>query len=79
MQVLRVYAGLRPLSPDHLPIVGPLADAENVCVATGHEGAGIGLAPATAELVTGWYTGAAPTALESFSPDRFAPLAQAAT
>jgi D-hydroxyproline dehydrogenase subunit beta len=70
MQVLRVYAGLRPLSPDHLPIIGPVA--ENLCVATGHEGAGIGLAPATAELVAAWYTGATPpVAPEWFSPDRF--------
>src|SRR5918999_1089333 len=73
LQVVRMYAGLRPLSPDHLPIVGPLADAENVCVATGHEGAGVGLAPATGELVSAWYTGAVPAVpLEWFSPDRFA-------
>jgi D-hydroxyproline dehydrogenase subunit beta len=72
LPVLRVYAGLRPWSPDHRPIIGPLAEADNVCVATGHEGAGIGLAPATAELVTAWYTGATPpVALEWFSPDRF--------
>jgi glycine/D-amino acid oxidase-like deaminating enzyme len=50
-----------------------------VCVATGHEGAGIGLAPATAELVTAWYTGsAAPCPAEWFSPDRFT-LAEFAT
>jgi D-hydroxyproline dehydrogenase subunit beta len=79
LQVLRIYAGLRPLSPDHLPIVGPLGHAENVCVATGHEGAGIGLAPATAELVTAWYTGAAPALpLEWFSPDRFAEVREVA-
>ena len=44
-RALRVYAGLRPLTPDHVPIIGPFAEAPNVCVATGHEGAGIGLAP----------------------------------
>jgi glycine/D-amino acid oxidase-like deaminating enzyme len=55
-----------------VPIIGPLAGAENVCVATGHEGAGIGLAPATAELVAAWYTGkAAPLPADWFSPDRF--------
>jgi glycine/D-amino acid oxidase-like deaminating enzyme len=79
LQVLRMYAGLRPLSPDHLPLIGPLADAENVCVATGHEGAGIGLAPATGELVSAWYTGAAPAVpLEWFSPKRFADVQQVA-
>jgi D-hydroxyproline dehydrogenase subunit beta len=75
-QVLRTYAGLRPLSPDHVPIVGPLGDAENVCVATGHEGAGIGLAPATAELVAAWHTGQEPPLpADWFSPDRFQPRA----
>jgi glycine/D-amino acid oxidase-like deaminating enzyme len=78
-RALRVYAGLRPLTPDHVPIVGPFAAAPNICVATGHEGAGIGLAPATAELVAAWYTGAPPPLpLAWFSPDRFAPVELAA-
>ena len=75
VRALRVYAGLRPLTPDHVPIIGPFAEAPNICVATGHEGAGIGLAPATGELVANWYTGA-PSAIPIawFSPDRFAPV-----
>ncbi len=74
-RALRVYAGLRPLTPDHIPIIGSFAEAPNLCVATGHEGAGIGLAPATGELVADWYTGS-PTQvpLSWFSPDRFAPV-----
>ena len=79
-RALRVYAGLRPLTPDHLPIIGPFAEAPNVCVATGHEGAGIGLAPATGELVAAWYTGArSAVPLSWFSPDRFAPVELAAS
>ena len=79
-RALRVYAGLRPLTPDHIPIIGPFAEAPNMCVATGHEGAGIGLAPATGELVAAWHTGT-PTAipLHWFSPDRFAPVELAAS
>src|SRR3954452_23940024 len=79
-RALRVYAGLRPLTPDHIPIIGPFAEAPNVCVATGHEGAGIGLAPATGELVAAWHTGA-PSAIPIawFSPDRFAPVELAAS
>ena len=74
-RALRVYAGLRPLTPDHVPIIGPFHDAPNLCVATGHEGAGIGLAPATGELVAAWHTGApSPVPIEWFSPDRFAPV-----
>jgi glycine/D-amino acid oxidase-like deaminating enzyme len=77
-RALRVYAGLRPLTPDHVPIVGPFAEAPNVCVATGHEGAGIGLAPATGELVAAWHAGEpSPLPIEWFSPDRFAPAALA--
>jgi D-hydroxyproline dehydrogenase subunit beta len=79
-RALRVYAGLRPLTPDHIPIIGAFAEAPNVCVATGHEGAGIGLAPATGELVAAWYTGApSPFPMQWFSPDRFALLELAAT
>ena len=79
-RALRVYAGLRPLTPDHVPIIGPFAEAPNICVATGHEGAGIGLAPATGELVAAWHTGApSPLPLAWFSPDRFAPVELAAT
>ena len=79
-RALRVYAGLRPLTPDHVPIIGPFAEAPNVCVATGHEGAGIGLAPATGELVAAWHTGApSRIPLGWFSPDRFAPVELAAS
>src|SRR4051812_4085895 len=79
-RALRVYAGLRPLTPDHIPIIGPFAGAPNICVATGHEGAGIGLAPATGELDAAWHTGAAsPLPSHWFSPDRFAPVEVAAS
>jgi glycine/D-amino acid oxidase-like deaminating enzyme len=79
-RALRVYAGLRPLTPDHVPIIGPFAEAPGLCVATGHEGAGIGLAPATGELVAAWHTGA-PQAVPIgwFSPDRFAAVELAAS
>ena len=39
--VIRSYAGLRPCSPDHLPLVGPVSASPGVYLATGHEGAGI--------------------------------------
>ena len=77
LSVIRTYAGLRPFAPDHLPLIGPLPEAENVCVASGHEGAGIGLAPATGELVAAWHAGERPPALAGFSPARFAEVAGA--
>ena len=69
---IRTYAGLRPFSPDHLPLIGPIAGTEGFYVATGHEGSGIALAPATGRLITQWLTGQAldfPAAW--FRPDRF--------
>ncbi len=51
LRVIRGYAGLRPHSPDGLPIVGPVTESGRVLVATGHEGAGHCLAPVTGEIV----------------------------
>lgn len=56
IRCIRTYAGLRPFSPDHLPLIGPVDGAEGFYVATGHEGAGIGLAPATGQLIAQWIT-----------------------
>lgn len=51
LRVLRGYTGLRPYSPDGLPLIGPVSPQERILIATGHEGAGHGLAPISAELV----------------------------
>lgn len=51
LAVLRVYQGFRPYCPDHLPVVGADPRRPEVIHACGHEGAGIGLAPGTADLV----------------------------
>jgi glycine/D-amino acid oxidase-like deaminating enzyme len=51
LRVIRGYAGLRPFSPDGHPLVGPVPGAERLIVATGHEGAGHGLAAVTGDLV----------------------------
>ncbi|MBM7830219.1 glycine/D-amino acid oxidase-like deaminating enzyme [Agromyces cerinus] len=69
--LLRSYFGFRPYAPDHLPVIGADPDVAGLVHATGHEGAGIGLAPATAELVAHAVLGA-PTALDPtpFLPGR---------
>ncbi len=46
-----VRVGLRPATPDELPLIGPLARAPRVVMATGHYRNGILLAPLTAEVV----------------------------
>ncbi|MCH8025614.1 MAG: glycine oxidase ThiO [Chloroflexi bacterium] len=67
------WAGLRPDSPDGLPILGPLPGWANVTVATGHFRNGILLAPITGELIAEAIVDArTPEALSPFSPARFA-------
>ncbi|MCP2096639.1 Glycine/D-amino acid oxidase (deaminating) [Actinosynnema pretiosum] len=50
-QVMRAYGGFRPFVPDHLPVIGPDHRLPGLWHATGHEGAGIGLSLATAEIL----------------------------
>lgn len=47
LRVIRGYAGLRPFSPDGMPIIGAVSSHERINVASGHERAGHGLAPVT--------------------------------
>jgi glycine oxidase len=54
-RIEETWAGLRPDSPDHLPIIGP-TDLEGLLIATGHFRSGILLAPVTARLVRDWVT-----------------------
>ncbi|WNI21644.1 FAD-binding oxidoreductase [Streptomyces sp. ITFR-16] len=71
-RVLRAYHGFRPYLPDHLPAIGPDRRVPGLFHACGHEGAGIGLAPATAALVTAAVRGEEPPLDPGpFSPDRF--------
>jgi D-hydroxyproline dehydrogenase subunit beta len=60
VDLMRVYVGFRPWTPDHLPIIGEDPLVPGLVHATGHEGAGIGLAPATGELVRALVTGDTP-------------------
>ncbi len=66
-----MWAGLRPDSPDHLPILGP-ADLDGLLIATGHFRSGILLAPVTAKLIREWVTEQRVSMdWERFSPLRF--------
>jgi glycine/D-amino acid oxidase-like deaminating enzyme len=73
VRLLRAYRGFRPYSPDHLPMIGADPRGGGLFHACGHEGAGIGLAPVTGELIAGELTGK-PTGLDltPFRPERFA-------
>jgi D-hydroxyproline dehydrogenase subunit beta len=72
VRIMRYYHGFRPFAPDHLPVIGPDPATPGLWHAHGHEGAGIGLAPATGDLIAALVTGT-PTTLDAaaFSPGRF--------
>jgi glycine/D-amino acid oxidase-like deaminating enzyme len=72
VSLLRTYLGFRPYCPDHLPVIGEDPRAPGLVHACGHEGAGIGLAAATAHLIAQHVTGR-PVDLDlaPFRPDRF--------
>jgi glycine oxidase len=71
-------AGLRPGTPDNLPIIGPGA-LEGLHWATGHRRGGILLTPVTAELIAGALAGdALPAEAALFAPGRFATARSAA-
>lgn len=72
-EVASDWAGLRPGSPDDLPILGPVPGWEGLSVASGHFRKGILLAPITGRLMTQWLTqGRTEISLEPFSAARFA-------
>ncbi|MGW1432335.1 NAD(P)/FAD-dependent oxidoreductase [Streptomyces sp. NPDC002431] len=74
LRVIRAYHGFRPYLPDHLPAIGPDPRVPGLFHACGHEGAGIGLAPATGLLIAEAVRGARPTLdLAPFAPERFDP------
>jgi glycine/D-amino acid oxidase-like deaminating enzyme len=71
-RLLRSYRGYRPYCPDHLPVIGADPRAPGLLHACGHEGAGIGLAAGTAELIAAVLTGRTPPLdLTPFRPERF--------
>lgn len=71
-KILESWAGLRPGTPDALPIIGA-TEFEGLFVATGHYRNGILLAPSTAKaLKKVILSGAVDDAIAPFSPSRFA-------
>lgn len=73
VNAVRAYVGFRPYLPDHLPAVGADPRVPGLFHACGHEGAGIGLAPATGHLIARALLGLLPQELDmaAFRPDRF--------
>jgi glycine oxidase len=68
-EVVETWAGLRPGTPDGLPILGP-TEVKGLLIATGHYRNGILLAPITAKLIEEWIT----HGKTSFDAGRFSPM-----
>jgi len=68
-EIVETWAGLRPGTPDQLPIIGP-TDIPGLLIATGHYRNGILLAPVTAKLICDWIL----EGKTNFNADKFSPL-----
>ena len=72
LHVIRAYAGLRPYTPDGLPILGTVEGLEGFIMAAGHEGDGITLSPVTGEIIAKVITrGEIPFPMDHFKLERF--------
>ncbi len=72
LTAIRMWAGLRPYTPDLLPVIGAAVDAPGFYMAAGHEGIGITEAPITGLLVSQMLTGApVEVSVDAFAPARF--------
>lgn len=65
------WSGLRPLSPDGLPLIGRLPNYNNLTVACGHAMLGLTLAPVTGHLIEQVYAGNTPDWQAFIRPCRF--------
>lgn len=65
----RIWAGLRPATPDGLPYIGRVSGRRDVWVAAGHEGLGVTTAPGTARLLIDLILGRQP----AIDPRPYAP------
>jgi glycine oxidase len=71
-KVRRTWAGLRPMTPDGLPIIGPEPQLKGLWYASGHGRNGILLAGITGVLLRQLMDGVQPAHdVRAFSPDRF--------
>jgi glycine oxidase len=70
-EIIETWCGLRPGTPDQLPILGP-AEIDGLVFATGHYRNGILLAPVTAKVIGEWIAEKRLSFdCEAFSPLRF--------
>ena len=69
---IRCFAGLRPYTPDGMPLIGKVNGREGFYIAAGHEGDGIALSPITGKLLAEQIVyGKESYSLKDFDPNRF--------
>jgi sarcosine oxidase subunit beta len=73
LSVIRQWAGMYDVTPDHLPLVGPTNQLPGWWQMNGWSGRGMLLAPYLAQLLAARMTGEEPEMLAMFDPDRFSP------
>ena len=61
LEIIETWAGLRPTTPDGLPIIGFSPKQDNLLIATGHAMLGLSLGPATGQLVAELANGVQPS------------------
>ncbi|MCY3801097.1 MAG: FAD-dependent oxidoreductase [Chloroflexi bacterium] len=72
LELVEIWRGLRPCTPDGLPIVGASGTWENLILAAGHATIGMSLGPVTGEIVAQLACGETPEFdLEPLAPGRF--------
>ena len=72
---MNVWCGLRPCTPDGMPVIGRAPGVDDLVLATGHAMKGVSLAPVTAQLVAELVAGEPPGYdLAPFRPERFRPV-----
>ncbi len=75
IHAIRSFAGLRPYTPDGLPLLGPVENVQGFIMAAGHEGDGIALSPVTGKIISDLITeGKTFMDVSELSPSRFGPL-----
>lgn len=52
INIIRSFAGLRPYTPDSLPIISTVPELKGLVIAAGHEGDGLALSAVTGEMVS---------------------------
>ena len=73
MSIIRTMGGMRPFTPDGLPLIGWTEGIEGFFMAAGHEGDGIALAPVTGRVVSDLILkGETFVDVSAFNPNRFA-------